>query len=656
MCGIFGLLSSTNSLNELNLRNIINSMNHRGPDHSGSWVNKNRNLLFAHTRLSILDLSNKGCQPMHSSSGRFTIVYNGEIYNHQKLRKIINNTSKNIYWKSNSDTETLLELFEIYGVEKTLDSIEGMFAFGVWDNKFNELTLARDRIGEKPLYFGLVEKDFIFSSEIKSIKQHPKFLKDISAEALNYYFAYNYIKAPYSIYKNIFKLQPGSILKLNHDELHNLKNQNSQKNLIENFRIKKWWSVYEAYTKNDNIIKSSSLEKNSFELEKLLNQSIQTQMISDVPIGCFLSGGIDSTLISLLMQKISRSKLKTFTIGFDDSNFNESIYAKRIANFIGTDHTEMILKPKDISDIIIQMYKIYDEPFSDSSQIPTFFVSKLARNQVKVALSGDGGDELFGGYNRYLWVSSVWKLISIVPFNVRKVLGYFLSTTPEKFWNFFEQIFQSTLNIKMLDNKIKKLANRLKYVKSFEDLYFSLVVEFRPEDNILINKIILNLQFDEDLKRLNLANVEKMMVQDKISYLPDDIMCKIDRASMHHSLETRAPFLNSEILYFSSQLPTFQKIIKNKGKIILREILNRYIPGKYFERPKMGFGMPLDSWLRRDLKDWVFDTLCEKKISEQGYLNAKLIKKLLYEHYSNKRQWGNKIWSILMFQSWMDNQ
>lgn len=656
MCGIFGLLSLANTEKELNLKTIFQSMLHRGPDHSGSWTNQEKNLFFAHTRLSILDLSQKGCQPMQSSSGRYTIVYNGEIYNHKIIRQTINDSKKKIYWKSNSDTETLLELFEIYGVEKSLAKIEGMFAFGVWDNKQNELILARDRIGEKPLYFGTIGKSFIFASELKTIKAHPNFLKKISIDSINCYFSYNYIKAPHSIYKNIFKLFPGSLLKFSHKELKKVTDNNSQFNKINEFQIKKWWSVFDDYKEKKSIISSNSLEKNSHQLEILLTESINSQMISDVPLGCFLSGGIDSTLISLLMQKISKKKIKTFTIGFDDLNFDESIYAKNISNFIGSDHSEMILKPTDIFNIITKMHQVYDEPFSDSSQIPTFFVSKLARNKVKVALSGDGGDELFGGYNRYLWVSSVWKLISFLPFHVRKIIGNCLMVTPEKFWNILETIFNSSLNIKMLDSKIKKLANRLKYVESLEDLYFSLVVEYRPDENILNSKIDLNLKFHDDLNRLELSEIEKMMIEDKITYLPDDIMCKVDRASMFHSLETRAPFLNSKILNFSSQLPVSQKIKNYKGKIILRNILSRHIPNKYFERPKMGFGMPIDKWLREDLKDWISNILDEKKIIEQGYLNSKLVKKILSEHFSNKRQWGNKIWSIAMFQSWMDNQ
>ena len=659
MCGIFGSLIADRNATKYNFDKILKSMKHRGPDDNGIWANEKKSILLAHTRLSILDLSNKGSQPMRSSSGRFIIVYNGEIYNHKILRKEIYQLNSEIVWKSQSDTETLLELFEVYGVEKSLPKIEGMFAFGVWDCKNKELTLARDRIGQKPLYYGWISNDFIFASELKSIKMHPKFSKEISTKALNYYFAFSYIKAPYSIYKNLYKLLPGAILKIKENKTYDSYDPDLKKLEEDNFYIKKWWSVSDSYKIEKNKLYTYDLDTNANSLEKLLLASINSQMISDVPLGSFLSGGIDSSLITALMQKISLSKIKTFTIGFEDPQFDESISAKNISKHIGTEHTELILMPNQTLSLVTKMHEIYDEPFSDSSQIPTYFLSKLAAKDVKVALSGDGGDELFGGYNRYLWADIIWKRMSIFPFFVRKIFGTILQNSPESFWNFIERQFKNSFNrfdLEFIDRKIKKLAIRLRQVKSLEDFYYSLTVEHELEDNLVIGKKDLNLRFDEELNLLNLSDVERMMAEDKKFYLPDDIMCKVDRASMSNSLETRAPFLSSELLNFSAQLPLSQKIFNRKGKIILRHILQKHIPSHLFERPKKGFGVPIDQWLKNELKELVFNVLDENKIQNQGLLNYQVLKRILDEHYANKRNWGSKIWSILMFQNWFDNQ
>lgn len=656
MCGIFGSLIANRDTAKYNLEKILESMRHRGPDQNGTWSNDRKSILLAHTRLSILDLSPKGCQPMHSSSGRFIIVYNGEIYNHKILRNEIFQLNREIVWKSQSDTETLLELFEVYGVEKSLTKIDGMFAFGVWDCKNKELILARDKIGQKPLYYGWTDNDFIFASELKSIKMHPKFSKEISAKALNYYFAFSYIKAPYSIYKNFYKLLPGAFLKIKENQIYDSYNPDLKHLENSNFYIKKWWSVSESYKIEQNKLPFFDLDTNANSLEKLLLRSIDSQMISDVPLGSFLSGGIDSSLITTLMQKISLSKVKTFTIGFEDPQFDESISARNISKYIGTEHTELILKPNQTLSLVTKIHEIYDEPFSDSSQIPTYFLSKLAAKDVKVALSGDGGDELFGGYNRYLWVNIIWKKMSIFPFFVRKIVGTILLNSPEFFWNFIEKQFKNSFNrfdLEFIDRKIKKLAIRLMQVQSLEDFYYSLTVEPEPEDNLVIEKTNLHLKFDEEL---NLNDTEKMMAEDKKYYLPDDIMCKVDRASMSNSLETRAPFLSSEILNFSAQLPLSQKISNRKGKIILKHILKKHMPNHLFERPKKGFGIPIDHWLKYELKELVFSVLDEKKIKNQGLLNYQVLKKILDEHYTNKRNWGSKIWSILMFQNWLDNQ
>ena len=654
MCGIFGSLLADNNPSKYNTKKILQTMSHRGPDQNGSWHNEKKSILLINTRLSILDLSTNGCQPMVSSSGRFVIVYNGEIYNNKILRKEISEKKPNLSWKSTTDTETLLELIEIFGVEKSLNKIDGMFAFGIWDSKYNELTLARDKIGQKPLYYGWADKDFIFASELKTMKVHPKFSKEISIKALNYYFAFNYIKAPYSIYKNFFKLPPGSILKIKENNIYEPYHPDKKINDYA-FSINKWWSVYDTYKVKKKEIFSSSLHSNAQTLEKILSDSIVSQMISDVSVGCFLSGGIDSSLVAALMQINSRNKIKTFTIGFEKSLLDESVFANNISSHIGTDHTELILKSSQASILLENMHEVYDEPFGDSCQIPTYLLSKLARTKVSVALSGIGADELFGGYNRHFWVPIIWKKISVLPFFVRKILGNLLLSTPEFF---FDCIFKYFNFEKSIDIKIKKLAYRLKQAQSLESFYFSLLTEPNLAENLVLEKININLKFDEELNLLNLNFPEKMMAEDKNSYLPDDLMCTLDRAAMSNSLETRAPFLSADILNFSAQLPLEHKIIGNKGKIILREILQKYVPINLFERPKFGFGIPIDNWLRNDtkIKELVFTTLDEVKIKNQGLLNGKMIKTILHEHYSNKRNYGNRIWSLLIFQNWLENQ
>jgi asparagine synthase (glutamine-hydrolysing) len=646
MCGIAGFISKSENIDfETVLLNMGSAIKKRGPDDYGIWFDKNSGIGFSHRRLSILDLSPLGHQPMLSSDGRYRIIFNGEIYNHLELRDYIKISFPNTEWKSNSDTETILMLIVKIGLVETIKKLNGMFSIAVWDSIENTLYLTRDRIGEKPLYYGWQNNSFLFASELKSFYHHPDFSKNIDKDALKLFFKHNYIPYPYSIYANINKLKPGTILKLDTrtfdssiivywDFINVIKSKKSLQNINLDF--------------NTNII----------ELEKLLINSIKNQMISDVPLGAFLSGGVDSSLIVSIMQSISANPIKTFTIGFNEQQYDEAIYAKKVSNHLKTDHTEIYLSSKDAISVINDLPKIYDEPFSDSSQIPTFLVSKLAKTQVTVALSGDAGDELFAGYNRYIIANNVWPKIKIVPFFIRKLISKFILLFPT---TFYDNIYQ--LSNKFICNKTKLFTNvgdkiyKISYLilsKSFENLYDNLISHWNEYEPIVkgnynnLNKEMTSYEF--------LNDIEKMMAADTISYLPDDILVKVDRAAMANSLETRVPFLDYRIIEFAWQIPIFQKLNSNKSKLILREILYKYVPKELIERPKMGFGVPIAEWLRGPLKNWAEEILSEEKIINDDLLDYKIIKKKWDEHQSGKHNWQYHLWDVLMFQSWYDYQ
>ena len=657
MCGIFGLINNQKLTNDNQfISSVVETLRHRGPDFQNFWSNIDKKILLIHTRLSILDITKNGNQPMLSSSGRFVAVYNGEIYNHKDLRKKILSEKKFSTWKSSSDTETLLEMIEHYGVSETLKQIDGMFAFSIIDQKENIIYMARDKVGEKPLYFGFIDNDFIFSSELKPIKTHPDFKKEIDNYSLNEFIKYGYIKNPNCIYKNLYKLPPASFVKIGLNEIYS----NTLKHKFQeqfDCMINKYWNFKLQPLEKKYSFLNFKDTANNLDLE--LTQAVSKQLLSDVPIGCFLSGGIDSSLITALMQKLSSSKVQTYTIGFSNHFYDESRYAKKIASKLGTDHNEIILDMNDTFDDLQNLWNIYDEPFADSSQIPTLAVSKFASQNVKTVLSGDGGDELFGGYNRYFLTSNLWSKISLIPFPLRKLLSKLIINIPDKFYYLFEKIILNILNnteVNLLEDKLKKVGERLAYVKSKEDLYFSLLNFWSPEDNILIK---YERTANNNLNQFSNIFEENMMYEDKITYLPDDILCKVDRAAMKNSLETRAPFLSTNILNFSYNCPLKYKINnkKKKGKIILKEILKKYLPDELINRPKMGFGIPLREWFNTDkYKNYVFDTLNLKKIKEQNIINHKYLKKILDEHFSGKRNWENRIWITLTFQNWYDNQ
>ncbi len=611
---------------------------HRGPDDYGVWYDSTRGIGFSHRRLSILDLSPLGHQPMHSKSDRYVIVFNGEIYNHIELRDNLEAEFDNIVWNGHSDTETILKSVDLIGVESTIKSLNGMFAIALWDKQEHKLILSRDRMGEKPLYYGWQNDTFFFGSELKPFKKHSSFLNEIDKEALSLYFRYNYIPAPYSIYKGIRKLMPGSILTVSLDAV--------------DIQIKKYWSLKDVVSKkniSENIGEIDCIN----ELEKLLKDSIEKQMLSDVPLGAFLSGGVDSSTIVGIMQSLSKRPVKTFTIGFNEKSYNEADHAKQIAKYLGTDHTELYVSPEDSLNVIPKLPYIYDEPFSDSSQIPTYLVTKLARENVTVALSGDAGDELFAGYNRYVLAHNSWAKIERLPMAVRLFISSVILFVSSEQWNNIYSVLQwiipKKFRMENFGDKIHKVATVLTS-KSQSDLYNRLISHWRDEDG-LVNGVDVLAGYD--LSTFDTySDIESMMALDSLTYLPDDILVKVDRAAMSNSLETRVPFLDYRIVEFAWRVPLKFKIKNGQGKWLLRQVLYKYVPKELIERPKMGFGVPIDSWLRGPLREWAEDLLDENKIIQDGLLNPKPIRKKWEEHLSGARNWQYHLWDVLMFQAW----
>jgi len=649
MCGIVGYWDNI-GVDTTIIENMVQQITHRGPDGAGIWISEIPTLALGHRRLSIVDLTQAGYQPMLSSCKRFVITFNGEIYNHLKIRAILNNENSGFNWRGHSDTETLITALQHWGIEKTLKKLEGMFAFALWDKQKKILTLGRDRLGEKPLYYGWQNKTFMFASELKAFKKNPNFIGEIDREAISLQMRHSYIPAPFTIYKNIRKLTPGCYLNINFEKM--LSN--------DHLSPVPYWSFSDTIKKGQQNLLCGSETDAIDGLDILLTNSVHKQMMSDVPVGAFLSGGIDSSLITALMQINSNKPINTFTIGFNESDYSEAIHAKLVSEYLGTNHNELYLSHQDALDIIPQLPTLYDEPFSDASQIPTFLLSKMTRDHVTVSLSGDGGDELFGGYNRYVWSRSIWQYLNKFPLPIRKIIQNILMTFPPLTWNKLIDNISHLLPRKMrfnnMGDKIHKLANLFDspnqsymYSKliSHWDNTTDLVLGLKKEPHTILsdnNKYLKELSFTEN-----------MMYIDSISYLPDDILVKVDRASMGVSLETRVPFLDHNLIEFSWKIPLHMKILEGEGKWLLKEVLYKYVPRKLVDRPKMGFGIPIDSWLRGPLREWGESLLDENKLRKQGYLNPEPIRKKWSEHQSGNRNWQYHLWDVLMFQSWLDN-
>ncbi len=656
MCGILGQVDPRNQLpSEEQFLSLLKLLDHRGPD--GFGAKKHNNCIFGHSRLSILDLSDAGSQPMESKCGRYLITFNGEIYNHQEIRDDLSKSFKlqRDHWVGSSDTETLLSSISLLGLESTMKIVRGMFAFGLWDKFEKSISLVRDPIGEKPLYYNIQDGSLIFSSELKPIKKILGSSLNISKDVLTLYFKYNYIPTPYSIYENTFKLNPGSILRISLDALNDSKRMNMNFEYVnKNFELCEYWSL-EKCANDANKNKFSTYDESLFEVNKALNLSVQRQQISDVPLGCFLSGGIDSSLIASIMSDQCEYKINTFTIGFHEKEFDESIYAKRIADFIDSNHHQRVISINDAIDIIPQIPKIYDEPFADSSQIPTYLVSKIARENVTVCLSGDGGDEFFGGYNRHFKVVPLSKLIHRIPRSLRPILSSFIRSLSQSnlkiITYLFNKIFQSSSN---MNDKLFRLSRRIAESKTNKDLYRSFLVEWDDNENLLsgLNEPahFLNQQW------MNFENFEEtMMYVDAKTYLPDDILVKVDRASMANSLETRAPFLDIDLINTSFKVPLEHKISSSSGKKVLKDLLHKKIPRDLFDRQKQGFGVPVADWLRGPLKDDFEAMISKSSIQQYDFIDYDLINKKWNQHLNKSHNWAPSLWSIYMLQLWSEN-
>ena len=649
MCGFVGFMPVSTVNQGMNLLSeMTNSIAHRGPDSAGLWVEPRSRLYLGHRRLSILDLSDAGRQPMVSKTHRYVIVFNGEIYNHLFIREKLNKLDCHFNWTGMSDTETILAAIEAWGVHKTLNEMTGMFSFALWDNKLEELTLARDRFGEKPLYYGWQGQGsaatLLFGSELKSLRKHPSFEQSINRGALALYLRHNYVPAPYSIFNGIFKLPAGTYLVFSKKNFFKLMLPEPQEYWslpkLVNFSRKQDWDL--------NDIESID------ELDQRLSDVVSKQMVSDVPIGAFLSGGVDSSVIVALMQKISKQSVKTFSIGFNQAQFNEAHYAKAIASHLNTQHTELYVHPSDALSVIPDLPNIYDEPFADSSQIPTFLVSKLAREKVTVALSGDAGDELFCGYNRYLMNDKIWRRLQHVPSPFRVLASKIILSISPEFWSSFGQILPGFNRYPNFGDKLHKGANVLS-ASTMEELYLGLISHWQDPAKIVIGGTELPTYLNTNKLHLtNIKGVEKMMLLDALTYLPDDILVKVDRAAMSNSLETRVPFLDHHLAEFVWSMPQNLKYRNGETKWVLRRVLNKYIPQELIDRPKMGFGIPLAEWLRGPLKEWASELIDPKKLSSQGFFEPLIISNTWSEHLAGKRNWSSQLWTILMFQAWLE--
>jgi len=663
MCGITGFLGrggieyreAARAIAETMAQQIV----HRGPDDWGVWTDANVGLALAHRRLSILDLSPAGHQPMTSPSGRFVIVFNGEIYNHLDLRKELAAQP----WRGHSDTETLLSGFEAWGIENTLKKAVGMFAFALWDRTERILSLSRDRVGEKPLYFGWNRGTFLFASELKALRVYPGFEAEINRNAVTLLLRHNCIPAPYSIYRGIFKLLPGTILTLREEGYGDcpwdFDNPPFESFHAKGISISPYWSLRDVAEQGQPQPFTGTENEAVDELEQVITNAIQSQQISDVPLGALLSGGVDSSTIVALMQSHSSRPVKTFTIGFHEAAYNEAEYAKDVARHLGTEHTELYVTSNQAQAVIPRLPALYDEPFSDSSQIPTFLVSQLARQHVTVALSGDAGYELFGGYNRHFLINAIWRNIGWLPINIRRALAIGITSFSPARWDQLYSTVSSTIPKKMRTTRVGDKAHKFAEIlaaNSREMIYQNLLSHWTSPRDIVVGSHELPTILTKGNSWVNVTEFEhQMMYLDAMSYLPDDILVKVDRAAMGVSLETRMPFLDHRVVEFAWRLPIGLKIRNGQGKWILRQVLYKYVPKNLIERPKAGFGVPIDSWLRGPLKEWAESLLDEGRLKREGYFNPAPIRKKWAEHLSGQRNWQYHLWDVLMFQSWLES-
>jgi asparagine synthase (glutamine-hydrolysing) len=649
MCGIAGFLggrlASKGDATLHVLRAMGDAIARRGPDSDGYWQHPDDGVAFAHRRLAIVDLSSEGAQPMRSRSGRFMLCFNGEIYNHRDLRARLDSP-----WRGTSDTETLLAGFETWGIRATIDATVGMFAFAVWDFETRKLVLARDRFGEKPLYYGWQRSaagspaTFMFASELSSLRAHPEFAGEISRDALRSYVRLNHVGGDRSIYTGIHKLPAGCIITVSPE---------ATDAVPERF----WFSPDVARRCQERPF-AGGPQAATDELERLLTGAVSLQTMADVPVGAFLSGGIDSSTVVALMQRVATSPVRTFTIGFREAERDEAGHARAVAAHLGTDHTELYVTPQDALHLIPDLASIYSEPFADSSQVPTHLLARLTRKHVTVALSGDCGDELFCGYNRYLQSMSAWRRASAIPLSLRRLAVRALLAVPGSVYDATEKMLgnrgSGPSRWARLSEKIQKVS-RLLPCRDADELYLAMVSHWdNPADIVVGGSEPPPLVASALPDLANLDPVEQMMLVDVVAYMTDDILAKVDRAAMASSLETRVPMLDHRVAEFAWRLPLDLKVRNGESKWILRQVLYRHVPKALVERPKSGFAVPIDEWLRGPLRDWAESLLDANRIERAGYLRAAPIRQRWAEHQSGKRNWYSQLWNVLMFQSWLE--
>ena len=650
MCGISGLLDTSRRCGNHELQRtvlkMVNTLHHRGPDDVGTWADAETGIALGHRRLSIVDLSPEGHQPMHSVCGRYVISFNGEVYNFQELRRELEELGYT--FRGHSDTEVMLSCISQWGILPAVRRFNGMFAFALWDRQERELHLVRDRFGEKPLYYGWIGGVLVFGSELKALRAHPGFTMEVDRNALALFLRHNYVPAPHSIYKGIWKVMPGTIATI------------TKADVGRSPKAIPYWSVRSAVDQGLADPFTGSDTEAVACLNELLKDTVKHRMVADVPLGAFLSGGIDSSTIVALMQAQSGRPVQTFTIGFHETAFNEAEHAKAVARHLGTAHTELYVTPEETMAVIPKLPSLYDEPFADSSQIPTFLVSELARRDVTVVLSGDAGDELFGGYERYFLGYSIWNKIGWIPEMAKtpmaRGLRMFSAQSWDKLFRIMDPLLPKPLRYRNPGEKLHKLAQMLT-AGGADGLYVLMGSHWTDPASVVIGGAEPLTVFTDPSARMDRLHLqERMMYLDTMSYLPDDILVKVDRASMGVSLESRVPFLDHRIAEFAWQLPLSMKIRNGQGKWLLRQLLYKYVPAALIERPKMGFGVPIDAWLRGPLREWAEALLDEKKLRDQGFFYPDPIREKWNEHLSGTSSWQYHLWDVLMFQAWLEQE
>ena len=658
MCGIAGLFSLGKEALDFTAAasRMMNALEHRGPDSSGYYVSEQDNMLLVHRRLSIQDLTEAGKQPMFSRQGRYSVVFNGEIYNFRILSAELESLGHR--FTGHSDTEVLLAAVEEWGLERSLQRFIGMFAFALWDAQERILYLCRDRMGEKPLYYGWAARNFYFSSELKAIESVvPGDRLEVDQQALSDFFKNGYINAPRSIYKGIYKLMPGTYLAVSRNRAENPE-QFSPYTEDTEFSPRAYWSLLEVANAGlDNPFREvgEAVE----ELDSLLHSTVSMQMIADVNVGTFLSGGIDSSLVSAVTQAESGSNIRTFTIGFREADYDESRYAEKIAQYLGTEHKTVYVCGRDALETVPKLGAIYDEPFADSSQIPTYLVSGIARNDVTVCLSGDGGDELFAGYNRYTWSESIWRRIGSIPGPLRHLLAAVMRAPKPEYWDYCYRLLSPRAKTggmgaqRMVGLKLQKLAEFITQ-DSLEDGYQYLLSYWNRPDRLLTRDFDVPGTTNRYADLRAAEFIDQALYWDQTNYLPGDNLAKVDRASMAVSLETRLPLLSHQMAELSWRIPVSMKVKGGESKWLLKQVLYRYIPRELIERPKMGFSVPVAHWLRNELHEWAGDLLSSSRVRENGMLDYELIDQVWREHNRGSKDHALKLWAVFMFLSWQD--